>query len=60
MKDKIIDKVLSGRYFLTIIGGLVFLYVAINKMMPPEAVASILTAIFMSYFNRADRNGKEQ
>ena len=59
MRDKIIDKLLSGRFILTIIGGIAFLYVVIYKMMPPEAVASILTAIFMSYFNRSDRNGKE-
>lgn len=59
MRDKIIDKLLSGRYFLTVIGGIVFLYAVIYKLLPSEAVAAIITAIFMSYFNRNDRNGKE-
>ena len=50
MRDKIIDKLLSGRYFLTVIGGIVFLYAVIYKLLPSEAVAAIITAIFMSYF----------
>ena len=54
------EKLLSGRYFLTIIGGLVFAYSVYAKLMPPEATASILTAIFMSYFQRGDRNVNTQ
>lgn len=51
------EKLLSGRYFLTVVGGLVFAYAVYAKIMPPEATAAILTAIFTAYFNRGDRNG---
>ena len=56
MKDKIIAKLLSGRYYLTIVGGIVFAYAVINKILEPQATSAILTAIFMSYFQRRDRN----
>lgn len=49
------EKLLSGRYFLTVIGGLVFAYAVVTKIMPPEATSAILTAIFTSYFQRTDR-----
>ena len=58
MKDKIIEKLLSGRFILTVIGGVVFAYAVWQKVLPPEATASILTMIFVSYFNRErHRNG---
>ena len=61
MKDKVIEKLLSGRFYLTIIGGLVFAYSVYAKLMPPEATASIITMIFVSYFERKDRsNGHSQ
>ena len=47
-----INKLLSGRYFLTVVCGLVFAYVAINKVIPPDAVIAILSTVFVSYFNR--------
>jgi len=57
----ILAKMSSGRWILTVIGGGVFAYVAIIGTLPAEATASILTAIFMSYFQRNDRtNGKEK
>lgn len=55
--DKIIAKITSGRFILTVIGGGVFAYSAYAKIMPPEAISAIVTAIFMSYFQRSDRNG---
>ena len=48
-------KLLSGRFWLTIISGLVFAYVACTRILPPEATAAILTAVFTSYFQRSDR-----
>jgi len=57
MKEKIIEKFLSGRYFLTVVGGIVFTYAVYAKILPGEATSAILTAIFMSYFNRNDRKG---
>ena len=55
----IADKAMSGRWFLTVVGGLVFGFVAIKKILPPEATSAILTAIFTSYFSRTDRTKKE-
>jgi hypothetical protein len=50
-----IDKLTSGRLILTVICGLVFAYVAVKKIVPPDAIISILTMVFISYFQRADR-----
>ena len=55
-KNKILAKVLSGRYFLTVIGGLVFSYAVYAKILDNQATAAILTAIFMSYFQRSRTN----
>ena len=51
------EKLLSGRFWLTIICGLVFAYAVYSKIMPPEAVASIVTMVFSNYFMKGDRNG---
>ena len=55
MTDKIIEKLTSGRYYLTVICGIAFLYAVWKRVLPPEATASIITAVFMSYFQRQDR-----
>lgn len=57
MNDKTIEKLLSGRYYLTLVGGIVFAYAVWQKVLEPQATSAILTAIFMSYFQRSDRNG---
>ena len=58
---EVIEKLLSGRYYLTIVGGIVFAYAVYAKILDNQATAAIITAIFMSYFQRPDRtqNGKE-
>ena len=58
LKNIIVKQITSGRWILTVIGGGVFAYVSITGMLSNEATASILTAIFMSYFQRPDRNGQ--
>jgi len=55
----ILLKLSSGRWILTIIGGLVFAYAVYAKILPPEATASILTMVFVNYFQR-DRKKEEQ
>lgn len=49
------EKLLSGRYLLTVIGGIGFLWCMYSKLLTAEAITSILTMIFISYFQRADR-----
>ena len=60
MKEKIIAKLLSGRYYLTIVGGIVFAYAVWKRILPDAATASILTSIFVSYFSRSDRGTNGQ
>lgn len=45
-------KLSSGRYFLTIVGGLAFAYCVYKQSIEPQAIASILTMIFVSYFQK--------
>lgn len=51
MKE-ILEKILSGRFILTVICGIVFAVVALYKIIPPDAVIAILTLVFMAYFQR--------
>jgi len=55
VKELLLNKLLSGRYYLTLVGGVVFILCVINKTLEPQATSAILTAIFMSYFQRSDR-----
>lgn len=49
------NKLTSGRYLLTVICGIVFAYGVYSKLIPPDATVSIISMVFISYFNRADR-----
>lgn len=50
---QISDKI-SGRWILTVISALVFAYSVWAKILPPEAIASILSMVFVSYFQKKD------
>ena len=52
------NKLLSGRFWLTIMTGLVFMYSAWVRLLNAEAVAAIIAMVWVSYFQRSDR--KEQ
>ena len=54
-----VDKLLSGRFILTVVCALVFGYCAIFKIMPVDAIVSIITMVFISYFQRQDRKQEE-
>ena len=49
------EKLLSGRYFLTVVGGLVFAYAVWKNKLDPQATSAILTSIIYAYFQRQDR-----
>jgi len=49
-------KLLSGRFLLTVIAGLVFAYVSMTGILESQAVSTIIAMVFVSYFNK-DRNG---
>lgn len=55
------DKLLSGRYFLTVVSGLVFAYATYTKLLNAEAISAIVTMVFINYFQRDRKengNGK--
>ena len=56
--EVVIAKVTSGKFWLSIIAGLVFAYTSYKKILPPEAIASIVTMVFVSYFNK-EKNGTQ-
>lgn len=51
------EKLLSGRYFLTVVSGIVFAYAVHSKLLNAEATAAIITMVFISYFQRSRSNG---
>ena len=55
MSEKILNKVLSGRFLLTAICGIVFAYCAMKGRIEVAAITSILSSVFASYFSRDDR-----
>jgi hypothetical protein len=55
VNSKFAMRLLSGRLWLTVIAGLVFAYATYAKILNSEAVATILTMVFISYFQRGDR-----
>jgi len=57
VNEKIIGKVTSGRFWLTIITGFVFAYAVRKGILNSEATATIITMVFVAYFQR-DRSKK--
>jgi len=55
MLEHILSKVSSGRWILTVICGLVFAYGSVKGIIPKDAVVSIISMVFVAYFNRHDR-----
>lgn len=51
----VLDKVLSGRFILTIICGLTFAYLATKGKLEAAAVTAVIGSVFTSYFGRNDR-----
>ena len=57
------DKLLSGRYILTIASACVFVYCSVMGILKPEVIATIISMVFTLYFTRSDRekaNGKTE
>ena len=52
------SKLMSGRFWLTIIAGLVFAWCSYKGMLKPESIAAIVSMVFVSYFNKGVHNGK--
>ena len=52
-----INKLFSGKYFLTVVTGLVFVYAACNKLIDNDVIATIVAMVFSLYFSR--KNGEQ-
>lgn len=52
---RILDKLMSGRFILTVICGIVFAYSAITNKLEPAVITAILMMVFQQYFKREDR-----
>jgi hypothetical protein len=49
------NKLLSGRFILTVIAGGVFAYASCTGILEAQAVAAVISMVFISYFERRDR-----
>lgn len=52
-----LNKLLSGRFLLTVITGLVFVYCCYTNKLTAEAIAAIIAMVFVSYFQKDRKNG---
>ena len=48
-------KLLSGRFWLTVVSGAVFAYATYANILDSQAVSAILVMVFISYFQK-DKN----
>ena len=53
--DKLIAKLLSGRFIFTIIAAFVFAILSINKTLPVDKVYEVVLIVIYAYFSRGDR-----
>ena len=51
------DKFTSGKFILTVVAAFTFAYAVYAKILEPAAISSILTMVFVSYFNRKENDG---
>lgn len=52
--DKIVTKMLSGRFLLTLVGAFVFAYLSLKGTLPAEVIAAILSTVFYAYFTKKE------
>jgi hypothetical protein len=56
----LVSKVTSGRFLLTLVCAVVFLYASTHKILEAAAIATILVQVFTNYFDKekGDKSGK--
>ena len=55
MKDKIIEKILSGRFLFTVAVACVFVALSIKGTLPPDKIMEVTLVVLYAYFTRGDR-----
>ena len=58
--ERIILKLTSGQWILTVACAFTFSWLAVHGTLPPEATTAILGSVFTSYFNRWQRSKQDQ
>ena len=53
--NKVLDKVLGGRFILTVLCGYAFLYGVRTKYISAESALLVIVLVFEWYFKREDR-----
>lgn len=53
-----INKLLSGRWLLTIACAIVFIWASLKGILEAQAVSAIIASVFQAYFSRQDRQTK--
>ena len=48
----IVEKLLSGRFLLTVITGITFTWLAIHGILPPDKIFEIIFIVFALYFSK--------
>ena len=56
MIQKIIEKLTSGKFLLTIIAGMVFAYCSVKQIIPPDKTYDIISVIVVAYFMKGQSN----
>jgi len=54
--NKIIEKLTSGKFLLTIIAGMVFAYCSVKQIIPPDKTYDIISVIVVAYFMKGQSN----
>ena len=52
------SKLLSGKYFLTIVAGIVFGYASVKGILSKDVVGAIVTMVFTLYFSKQNGGAK--
>jgi len=53
------NKILSGRWLLTIVASIVFLYTSIAGILTPAEIKEILMTVIVFYFMKSRQNGEK-
>ena len=58
LSKRIVFKLTSGRFLLTVMVGVAFTFCVRTQILDAATTASIITLVFMSYFNQEKKEDK--
>ena len=59
MIEKIVSKLLSGKFLLTLTCAIAFVYCVMAKRIPDAAIVGIIMMVFTAYFNKKNGGDNE-